>query len=162
MDAFFIRNDVLDITPALAAYGFIVNTIAADGASENRSASKMLATVTAREAFGQDIPQQLADRLPLEMMVAFYHPILTWLLIFIGGDMPHAIKKFVNAAECTGKPTSKREMTFKGKRIDLRMLHDLWKITDDATGLCGVRQYHFIVQENDYLDALNYRSKQLR
>jgi hypothetical protein len=102
----------------------------------------MLATVTAREAFGQDIPQQLADRLPLDM-VAFYHPILTWILIFIGGGMPHAIKKFVNAAECTGKPTSKREMTFKGKRIDLRMLHDLWKITDDATGLCGVRQYHF-------------------
>jgi hypothetical protein len=36
----------------------------------NRSANKMLATVTAREAFGQDtIPQQLADRLPLDMMV---------------------------------------------------------------------------------------------
>jgi hypothetical protein len=143
MDAFFIRNAVLDITSALAAYGFIVNTIAADGASENRSANKMLATVTAREAFGQDTPQQLADRLPLDIIVAFYHPILTWLLIFIGGDMPHTIRKFVNAAECTGKPTSKREMTFKGKLIDLRMLHDLWKTTGDATGLCGVRQYHF-------------------
>jgi hypothetical protein len=70
------------------------------------------------------------------MMVAFYPPILTWLLIFIWGDMPHAIKKFVNAAECIGKPTLKRAMTIKGKRIDLRMLHDLWKITDDATGLC--------------------------
>jgi hypothetical protein len=23
------------------------------------------------------------------------------------------------------------------------MLHDLWKITDDATRICGVRQYHF-------------------
>jgi hypothetical protein len=35
-------------------------------------------------------------------------------------------------------------MTFKGKQIDLRMLHDLWKITDaDATGLCGVRHYPF-------------------
>jgi hypothetical protein len=116
---------------------------AAYGASENRSANKILATVTAREAFGQNIPQQLAERLPLDMMVAFYHPILIWLLIFIGGDMPHTIKKFVNAAECTGNPTSKREMTFKGKRIDLRMLHYLWKITDDATGLCGVLQYHF-------------------
>jgi hypothetical protein len=123
MDAFLIRNAVPDITSALAAYGFIVNTVAADGASKNRSANKMLATVTAREVFGQDIPQQLADRLPLDMMVAFYHPILTWLLIFIGGDMPHAIKTFVNATECTGKPTSKQEMTFKGKRIDLRMLH---------------------------------------
>jgi hypothetical protein len=51
MDTFFIRNAVLDITSALAAYGLIVNTIAADRASENRSANKMLATVTAREAY---------------------------------------------------------------------------------------------------------------
>jgi hypothetical protein len=34
-------------------------------------------------------------------------------------------------------------MTFKGKRIDVRMLHDLLKKTDYATGLCGIRQYHF-------------------
>jgi hypothetical protein len=101
MDAFFIHNAGFYITSALTAYTFIVNTIAADGASKNRSANKMLATVTAREAFGQDIPHQLADRLPLDMMVAFYQPIFTWLLICIGGDMPHAIKKCVNAAECT-------------------------------------------------------------
>jgi hypothetical protein len=39
--------------------------------------------------------------------------------------------------------TQNEEMTFKGKRIYLRMIHDLWKITDDATGLCEVHQYHF-------------------
>jgi hypothetical protein len=53
----FIQNTVLKVlTAALSCYGFngfIVDTLAAVGASENRSANKMMATIiTAKDIFG--------------------------------------------------------------------------------------------------------------
>ena len=43
------------------------------------------------------------------------------------GGMPHWIKKFVNAMENSGKATSSRDMTFRGRKINLEMIHKVWK-----------------------------------
>ena len=37
--------------------------------------------------------------LPIDMKIAFPHSIRSDILIFIGGDISHLVKKFVNALE---------------------------------------------------------------
>ena len=70
----------------------------ADGASENRSAFRALATITMKEIFEKNTSIHLTAKqksiIPMsEYKVAFYHPIQDDITIFIGGEMPHLIKK---------------------------------------------------------------------
>ena len=48
IDSESLTKTHLEVITGLAHYGFIVNKIASDGASENRAASKKLATLTAQ------------------------------------------------------------------------------------------------------------------
>jgi hypothetical protein len=64
----------------IAARGFIVNQIASDGATENVSAMKQLATLTAGDVF-----PGLKVALPKHIKVAFKHPVFEDELVFIGG-----------------------------------------------------------------------------
>jgi hypothetical protein len=84
MDAAFIQNTVLKVTAALSCYGFIVDTLATDGASENRSANKMMATITAKDMFGGMLSEGETAEYPLDMKVAFHHPTRPSSIIFIG------------------------------------------------------------------------------
>ena len=61
-----IRN----IIRALASYGFIVNQIACDGATENVLAIKQIDTLTAKAIF-----PDLRTNLPQDLPVAFPHPL---------------------------------------------------------------------------------------
>ena len=70
----------MEVITALAHYGFIVNTIASDGASENRAANKKLATLTAQDVLINN--QVKLDELkitgfPMNMKVAFNHLTLS-------------------------------------------------------------------------------------
>ena len=47
IDSEWLAKNQLEVITALAYYGFIVNTIASDGAPENRAANKKLVTLTA-------------------------------------------------------------------------------------------------------------------
>ena len=47
----FLVPKIREIITALYVYGFIVNSISGDGASENRSAFKQLATIPAKDIF---------------------------------------------------------------------------------------------------------------
>jgi hypothetical protein len=142
MDATCIQNTVIKVTAALSCYGFIVDTLAADGSSEYRSANKMMATITAKDIFGN-----------FDMKVAFHHPTRPSSIIFIGGDMPHLIKKCVNALERTGKSDSKTDLLFKGKKLIIAMLHELWKICGDAGGPGSLRNYPLTA---DHLEKNSY------
>ena len=42
--------------------------------------------------------------------------------IYIGGGMPHWIKKFVNAMENSTYKKEKQDLTFNGKKINLSMI----------------------------------------
>lgn len=67
----FLVDAVRSIIVDLGLYGFIVDTITGDGASENRKVFKMLATFSARQVFfelnGERIwPEDYLDGLPLD------------------------------------------------------------------------------------------------
>ena len=106
----------------LASRGFIVNQIASDGATENVSAMKQLATIKAKDAF-----PGLDKRLPQDIPVAFYHPIFSDVKVYIGGEMPHWVKKFVNAMENSSISKEKRNMIFRGREISLGMIESVWR-----------------------------------
>ena len=76
-----------------------MNSVASDGASENRAANKKLATLTAQDVLINN--QAKLDELkktdfPMNMKGTFNHPTLSndGIIIFIDSDiMPHLIKK---------------------------------------------------------------------
>ena len=80
----------------LALYGFIVNTVAGDGAPENRSAFKILATITAREILSGTWDDEELKGLPLDFKIGFKHPHKFYsdrgVTIVIGGEMPHWVR----------------------------------------------------------------------
>ena len=96
-----------------------------DGASENRSVLKSLCVHSARNLFLTEIEEispTLLSKLPLDFKVAFDHPTIPGILIFAAGDMPHLIKKIVNAMERSGKSTKKTSLPYKCQKITLQMI----------------------------------------
>ena len=96
IDSEWLTKHQLEIITGFAQYDFIVNTIASDGASENRAANKKIATVTAQDVLINN--QVKLDELkktgfPMNMKVAFNPPSLSNddIVIFIDSDMPHII-----------------------------------------------------------------------
>jgi hypothetical protein len=87
MDTTFIQNTVLKVTAMLSCYGFIVDTLAADGASENCSANKIMATITAKDIFGDMFSKGETAEYPLDMKVVFHHPTRPSSIICIGGEI---------------------------------------------------------------------------
>lgn len=118
-----LARKIIPIITALFTRGFIVNQVTFDGASENVSAMKQLGTITAEEAFADLVRN---TKLPKDMKVGFYHPIKKDVVIYIGGEMPHWVKKFVNAMENSSKENSKRDLTYRNCKINLGMIHHVW------------------------------------
>merc|ERR1740139_1284710 len=80
-----------------------------------------LGTKTIEDILGDTFnPKQKAIFL-LKQKLAFYHPMRPDILVFLGGEMPHLVKKIVNALENSGtKPT--RDLILKTKRLSLNRL----------------------------------------
>jgi len=73
-----------------------------------------MATITAKDAFpGLDI------RLPQDTPVAFLHPTFPSVLVYIGGEMPHWVRFFVNALDNSSSLKEKRDLTLCGKKMVL-------------------------------------------
>ena len=73
---------------ALARYGYIVDTIACDGTSENRSALKTLATIKAKDFLASKISNldggdDIMKKIPMDTYIAFWHPIFPDIPIFL-------------------------------------------------------------------------------
>ena len=107
VSATLLISEIPKIIASLFTFGIIVNNVTADGASENRSAFCALATITMKDIFALNSNIILTDKqktiLPLsQYKVAFYHPIQSDIIVFIGGEMPNLIKKIVNALERSG------------------------------------------------------------
>lgn len=128
VDSDFLIPLSRSIAVDLALYGFIEDTFSGDGAGENRKTNKFNADITARQVFtelgGEEIwPEEVLEGLPLDFPIAFRHPSPHHdSLIFIGGEMPHWVKKFRNAME-----NKSRNLTYKGKSVNLEKCYVAWK-----------------------------------
>lgn len=126
----------------LAVYGWIMDTIVGDGASENRSAFKKLATISAHEIFDRRFPPEVLDGLPLAFKIGFEHPSPMYrknVTIVIGGEMPHWVKKFRNAFD-----NKSRTLIYRKKEMNLSMIYDVWRASGDSDVFAGsfVRKYN--------------------
>lgn len=81
------------------------------------------------------------DELPWDLKVAYKHPTLDDIIILSAADMPHAIKKQVNAIELSGKMKSKRDLHLNGLPIQLRMGYDAYKRTIDYKSESSTQLY---------------------
>ena len=131
------------VITSLAFYGFIVDTIAGDGASENRSSWKSLATITAHDILSDVFSTDELQDLPLDFKIAFPHPSKIYrdtVKVIIGGEMPHWGKKFRNAFD-----NKSRALVFRGKIMSLKMIYEIWQASGDACVRGGsyLRKYRF-------------------
>ena len=84
-----------------------------------------LGTETIEDILGDTFTPEQKAIFPIKQKLAFYHPMRPDILIFLGGEMPHLVKKPVNALENSGtKPT--RDLILGGKRLSLLMLQKVW------------------------------------
>ena len=142
----FLVYRIREIITSLYVFGLIVNNICGDGATENRSAFKQLATFTVNDIFQtgcrqckktsqQAIENSLLDNLPnRELKIAFSHPCDEGIKVFIGGEMPHLIKKIVNRLENSCGVKSKVSLKFRGQLMSLDMIKTAWLWEDEGFG----------------------------
>ena len=124
IDSTFLKATIRKIILYLSFYGFIVIMIGGDGASENRSCFKSLANKTARDILKGHYPDDLLEQLNLDFKIAFAHPNPEYaeaIVIFIGADMPHWVKKVRNAMD--NKQT--RDLSFNGRGLMLERLYGI-------------------------------------
>jgi hypothetical protein len=91
----WLAETIPKIIAMLEIHGFLVDSIVAGGASENRSGNAQLATLTAGNLLHPSDDQ--CSKLPLEKKIASPHPTRDDIIVFIWSDMAHWVKKFVNA-----------------------------------------------------------------
>ena len=138
-----LARELEKVIMSLAFYGFIVDTVAGDGASENRTTWKTLATLSARDILVGTFTEEELHNLPLDFMIGFPHPHDEYrdkITIIIGGEMPHWGKKFRNAFD-----NKSRKLKFRGKLMSLEMIYEIWLATGDMSvvGGAAVRKYKF-------------------
>ena len=129
VDSDFLIPAVREIILTISLYRWIVNNVTGDDASKNRTTFKNLATIPAKKIFEGQHPDDFLHQLPLDFNIAFNHPNPYYqdVKIFIGGEMPHWVKKFCNAID-----NRSRYVQFCGKPIKLSMMKDAWVASGDA------------------------------
>jgi len=120
----FLVPCIHEIITHLYVYGLVVNNICRDGATENRNSFKQFATLTVRGVFvsrcdvcsataRKVISCTLLDNWPNDnLLIAFLHPCDEKIKIFVGGEMPHLIKKIVYRLEDSCDKKSKVALNF--------------------------------------------------
>ena len=113
----WVRTNKRQITATLGFFGFIVTFNSFDGATENRSAMNQdlsLSLQTLLPELATDTSHKYNDNdLPWDMMIAYPHPTLDDKIISAAADMPHAVKKQVNAIELSSKTNKKERFAFE-------------------------------------------------
>ena len=141
LNANFLIREIRKIIMSLALYGFVVDTITGDGASENRLTFKTLATITARDILSDHFTADELKGLPLDFKIGFNHPHpMLEVIIVIGGEMPHWVKKFRNAFD-----NKSRDLKFRGKAMALVMIYEIWLASGDQrmNVTASLRRYIF-------------------
>ena len=122
-----LANMALASIKTLGFYGFQVCVVVADGATENNSFFEGVAT----QSIESHIPIDLKNKFPsikYDFKNVMLHPITDEPIFFIA-DMPHLIKKIVNALEMSSLKKSKRNMKYSGCPLNSKMIQDVWRLT---------------------------------
>jgi len=125
LQAIYLYRKIIEIISVLYMHGIIVNNITGDGASENRSAFKMLGTKSAMEMFGEEYNHVTEGK--KKQKVAFIHPCDATKYVFIGGELPHWVKKLVNSFENSGFTNHKRSLIKGGFAMSLKLIQEIWE-----------------------------------
>ena len=125
MKADYLIHKIHEVIKGVYAFGFIVNNVTGDGATQNRSSFKALGTICAGDLFK---PTSLSKPLPnRNLPVAFPHPCDKSIKVFIGGEMPHLVKKFANAFYRSSSSKKKTALVFRGQKMNLNMIENVWR-----------------------------------
>jgi hypothetical protein len=127
-----LEGTLMSLLLALYAHGLDICSLCGDGATENVQLFKSLCTKTIVEWLSDDTMREF-DKLGLldeeaAMNVIFINPS-TGKPIFVIEDMPHVVKRLVNAMERSSKKKEKRNLRYEKNRypIDLRMIQGVWQ-----------------------------------
>jgi len=94
---------------------------------------KNLGTKTIDNILGETFTEEQRENFPLKQKLAFHHPIRSYILVFLGGEMPNLIKKLVNGLENRGTKTS-RDLVFRGQKLSRFMLRKVWECSHGSFG----------------------------
>ena len=122
----------------------IINNITADGASENCLVFKHLVAMTMGKIFTKDnikLTCKQKEVLTLKQKISYCHLIDGDVIIFIGGKIPHLVKKIVNTLESSGLAKGSRNLEFCRKPTSLAMVEKNWTQPDRGTKLEELRSH---------------------
>ena len=97
----------MQVISGLARFGFVVNCLTPDGATENRSFAKQMCTYSVFDLLLNTIYvlcPKLLKIFDMDTKIAFDHPIYRDTKIFVSSDPPHLMKKMVNVLERSPNP----------------------------------------------------------
>eukprot|EP00957_Ditylum_brightwellii_P073516 5586035-Ditylum_brightwellii.AAC.2 len=105
---------------ALSLNGFVTTVITRDGETKNQSMLLEFGNLTVDDLINiviYPLKWRFDTMIPKELAVALWNPCYEdgKILTFIQADMPHCVKKIVNAFECSGQDWTKTYIIFVGR-----------------------------------------------
>eukprot|EP00957_Ditylum_brightwellii_P052564 3985687-Ditylum_brightwellii.AAC.1 len=83
----------------------------------------------------------------MDTKIVFYHPIIKddKIIVLIGDEMPHWVKKFANVLESSDNSKSLRKLKFRDKYLSLEMLCQLYLTSGGDDYFSSIGQHYFSV-----------------
>jgi len=133
VDCDFLKTAFRDVLCTLCMHGFVGVAIGMDGASENRSWLHSVLTHTVKDLFDLGycpVTWTIDPFLPSDIKIAFLHPCFDkkeHVFVVASPDMPHLVKKVVNAMEKSSLDHEKRNLKKDSQMINLKMVESVWR-----------------------------------
>jgi hypothetical protein len=125
-----IRNSIHSVIVACYNAGLGVCNVTGDGAGEN---VKVFTEMSKVDCLQYIDPETIAKfpgiEFEAEKWLAMEHPV-THDPVFVLEDMPHVVKRIVNALEMSSNPRSKRKLRYAGNPLNLWMIQNCWEAMD--------------------------------
>jgi hypothetical protein len=125
-----IRNSIHSVILACHNAGLGVCNVTGDGAGENVKVFAEMSKVDCLQYIDTATMAKFpAIEFEAEKLLAMEHPV-TREPVFVLEDMPHVVKRIVNALEMSPNPRSKRKLRWSGNPLNLWMIQNCWEATD--------------------------------
>jgi hypothetical protein len=125
-----IRNSIHSVILACHNAGLGVCNVTGDGAGENVKVFAEMSKVDCLQYIDTATMAKFpAIEFEAEKLLAMEHPV-TREPVFVLEDMPHVVKRIVNALEMSSNPRSKRKLRWSGNPLNLWMIQNCWEATD--------------------------------
>lgn len=110
-------SEINNIIILLSIVHLIVNNVVTDGAIENTAVMRAMDIHTVREDLGKNgfFTKNQTMYLDLEKKIVFLLPKRSDTFIFIGGDIPHIVKRMFNTLERSSKANIEIRLVYNGE-----------------------------------------------